>query len=761
MISGGLFVTFSGLITHALKQRRAIRTLPPIATKSPHVVQIGSRTVADDLFWLRDDNREDPKVIAHLNNENAYTKDKTKHLDGKTDLLYRELLSRVKETDSDVPYKRGNFFYYNRTEAGKSYSIHCRYSAGDPTHSEVVLLDENKLAAGNPMCDVHSVEVSPNEGLIGYSVDFSGYETYKLVILDVKTNRVVDEILETNGEFEWGEDNNHIYYMKMDSQHRPNSVWIHELGTDQKTDRLIYEETDETFWLGLSKTLTNDFIIIDSSSKITSEVHFLSSLSSKQSFALKCVQPRMTNVLYEVDHFRTLSAPAESGFFLITTNHAQAINFKIMVASVSTPSVENWIPFLQTSKSIFITHVSAYEHHLVVYGRQDGYPNIWLMKAADLDAWLQSSASNEPAYSAIPILRLPAKDEVYVIGSALGNAEFSSKKFRFSYSSPITPSCVCEIDPSDLEIPSDSKMSDNMLAVGNWSSVTVLKQKEVPNCDLSKYTSKRIFATAKDGTQIPLSLVWRKSSSSDQPSSPSPLLLYGYGSYGHSIDLNFNSSILSLVDRGLVYAVAHVRGGSELGREWYEAQGKLLTKRNTFEDFFACGQHLLDTNWARKGSLACMGASAGGLLMGVCANEASHIFNVIVSQVGFVDVLVTMSDETIPLTTTEFDEWGNPKEEPYFNYIKSYDPMQNISKKEYPKMLLTAGLNDSRVAYWEPAKFAQRLRENNTGPNDILLKVDMSAGHFSFSHRYAYLREKAWEYAWLLDSLGVAIEKQE
>ena len=848
--AAGAFLAASGAAAGVLALRRRLRATPPRAKRVPHVVRFGegatdaaggggggARLLAppveliDDLFWLRDDERKDPAVLAHLRAENAYTETATAGLP--VDALYRELLSRVKETDATAPYRHGRWLYYTRTEAGRSYAIRCRAPAPAPAAGdgaggvaaaaavetagfphvekaaggggggggeqqqaqlpgEEVVLDENALAAGNPMLDVAAAVPSPDHTLLAYTVDTSGYETYTIRVKQLGAGAgagasppLLPDVLEgSNGEVAWDAAGLSLFYLTMDEQHRPCKLWRHVLGTPQGADACLVTEPDERFWLGMHKTLSGDFLVVDAASKTTSEVRLVALTDAATGGALRAgdpasaprlVAPREEGELYEVEHWRPHPRPAhpahpapaggDGGWLVLLTNRHGAKNFSVCAAPAATPGREHWRVVVPHSAEIYLTGVEVFGSFWALHGRTGGYKNTWVVQAADVAALLGAPAAAAPLPPAdapgasgalVQLLRVPSRDAVYVVAAAGGNMDYAARALRFTYSSPVTPSCTCE-----FRVPAPAPARATGVAACEWAaSVTVLKQKSVPNCDPRAYATARVHAAAPDGTRVPVSLLWRRDAhaapGADGLPRGAPTLLYGYGAYGHSIDMHFSASVLSLADRGVLYAVAHVRGGGELGRAWYEDGGKMLTKTNTFGDFIACAEHLVASGCADPKRVAAQGASAGGLLVGAVVNRRPDLWCAALSQVGFVDVLVTMSDASIPLTVAEYEEWGNPHEERFHSYMAAYSPMENVRPCALPALLLTCGLNDSRVAYWEVAKFAQRLRDANTGPRQVLLKADLGAGHFSYSDRYAHLRETAFEYAWLLRALGVA-----
>jgi len=675
----------------------------PLARREPRVQTVHGETRIDDYFWLRD--RGDPEVNAYLEAENRYTSAMMRHTEPLQERLYQEMRCRIKETDLSVPERVDEYFYYSRTEAGGQYPIFCR-KRGTLDAPEEILLDQNPLAAGHPYFRVGVTEVSPDHRLLAYSADTSGGEEYTLFIKDLVTNNLLAEsVLKTSLGVAWANDSRTLFYTVLDHVRRPYRVYRHVVGSSPSADALVYHEFDESFFLDVSRTRSRRYILLDISSHSTSEVRFLSADHPEEPFQL--VQPRQAGVEYSVTH--------HGERFFITTNDA-APNFRLVEAPVSNPSKENWSPVLPYRPEVKLDATDGFRSHLVVYEREAGLRQI---RVLDLTSKQEHRiAFPEPVYTVRP----------------QGNREFDTTLLRFAYTSLVTPASVIEYD----------------LAERTWM---VRKQTEVlGGYDPSLYRSERLFAAAPDGARVPISLVYRAPLNH---TGKRPLLLNGYGAYGLSYDPMFSSNALSLLDRGFVVAIAHVRGGEELGRPWYEG-GRLLNKRNSFTDFIAAAEHLVAAGYATPDQLAINGGSAGGLLIGAVTNLRPELFRVALAEVPFVDVVNTMLDATLPLTVIEYDEWGNPKDADTYAYIRSYSPYDNIEAEAYPHMLITAGLNDPRVAYWEPAKYTAKLRAKKTDGNRLLLRTNMGAGHAGASGRYDYLREVAFKYAFLLDVLGVA-----
>lgn len=676
---------------------------PPVARVEPRVHTLHGETRIDGYFWLRD--RSDPEVIAYLEAENRYTGAVMQHTEALQEQLYQEMRGRIKETDLSVPERVDDSFYYTRTEAGGQYPIFCR-RRGSLDAPEEVLLDQNPLAADHAYFKIGVSEVSPDHRLLAYSVDTSGAEDFTLYIKDLTTGHLLAESIgNTSVGVTWANDSRTLFYTLLDHARRPCRLYRHTVGASPTTDVLVYFEPDESFFLDINRTRSRRYLLLDITSHSTSEVRFLNADEPEGVF--RVVQPRESGVEYSVEH--------HDERFFITTNDS-APNFRLVQAPVASPSKANWSPVLPYRPEIKLDETDAFRSHLVVYERQAGLRQI---RVIDL-------ASGEEHLVAFP-------EPVYTL-RAHENPEFETPLLRFAYTSLVTPSSVVEYD-----------MGERF-----WM---VRKQTEVRGgYDPALYRSERVFATAADGQQVPISLVYRAPLRLD---GERPLLLNGYGAYGLSYDPSFSSNTLSLLDRGFVVAIAHVRGGEEMGRSWYDG-GKLLNKRSTFTDFITSAEHLVAAGYTSSGRLVINGGSAGGLLMGAVTNLRPDLFRVVVADVPFVDVVNTMLDASLPLTVIEYDEWGNPNEQAAYEYIRSYSPYDNIEARDYPHMLVTAGLNDPRVAYWEPAKWTARLRATKTNGNRLLLRTNMGAGHGGASGRFDFLREIAFKYAFMLDVLGVA-----
>jgi len=675
---------------------------PPLAKKIPKVDTLHGEIRLDNYFWLRD--RDNPEVITYLETENKYTEAMMKHTEEFQEKLYNELLSRIKETDLSVPEKIDDYYYYTRTEEGKQDSIYCR-KKGSLRAQEEILLDVNELARGYGYFYIGVFKVSPNHQLLAYSVDTSGAENYTLYVKNLNSGELLKDVIpNTYYSVEWANDNMTLFYNILDEAQRPYKLFRHKLGTDPKDDALVYHEKDDAYYLDLKKSKSKDYIFINLGSMVTTEVHYLDADHPTKDF--KIIHPRQHEMEYSLKHHG-------DKFYILTNDEAK--NFKLMQAPVKDPSKKNWVEVLPHRVSVKIDNIDLFKNHLVVYERENGLKKI---RITDL-------TSNEVHY-------VEFLEPVYTFWKAK-NPDFNTNLLRFNYTSLVIPRSVFDYNM-------DTKIRE------------LKKQYEVlGGYDPSLYQSERIFARAKDGTMIPISLVYKKEMVKD---GENPLLLYGYGSYGSSSEPYFSSNRLSLLDRGFIYAIAHIRGGGEMGRYWYE-EGKLLQKKNTFTDFISCAEHLIAEEYTSSHKLVILGGSAGGLLMGAVTNMRADLFKAVIAEVPFVDVINTMMDPSIPLTVIEYEEWGNPNLKGYYDYIKSYSPYDNVEAKDYPDILITAGLNDPRVAYWEPAKLTAKLRALKTDNKLLLLKTNMGAGHGGASGRYDYLKEIAFDYAFVFKVFGI------
>jgi oligopeptidase B len=670
---------------------------PPRAPRVPWVEVLHGEERQDDFRWLRD--RTNPDTIAYLEAENRYTERATAPTAELREALYREMVGRIQETDLSVPEWYDGYFYYVRVEQGQQYPIHCR-RRGSMEAAEEVILDQNTLAAGHDYFRVGAVEPSPDGRLLAYSTDTSGAEEFTLVIKNLATGELLPESIPgTSYGVEWAADSRTLFYTLLDTTRRPDRLMRHRAGTNPAEDVLVYHEPDCAFFLGIGKTKSQAYLILELGSHTTTEERFLRADDPAGEFRL--VRPRIPGVEYDVVHHG-------DRFFIVTNDGAE--NFRLMEAPVSAPERANWREVLPYDPAVKLDGAEAFRHHLVLYERVEGLQRMRIM---DLRT------------GAIHAVRFP--EPVYTIRRS-GNPDFDSSVVRFGYTSLVTPASVI-----------DYHMDER-----SWE---LRKRTEVHGYDASLYRSDRLLACAPDGVRVPVSLVWREPLVKD---GSRPALLLGYGAYGSSYDPAFSSNYVSLLDRGFIVAIAHVRGGEELGRRWYD-DGRLLRKRNTFSDFVAAAEHLIAERYTAADRLAISGGSAGGLLVGAVLNARPDLFHAAVADVPFVDVVNTMMDASLPLTVIEYDEWGNPAEREYYDYIRSYSPYDNVAAQRYPHLLVTAGLNDPRVAYWEPAKWVARLRATKTDVNRLLLKTHMGAGHAGASGRYDYLREVAFKYAFLLD----------
>jgi oligopeptidase B len=671
--------------------------LTPYVAKIAHQTEIHGDIIVDDYFWLRD--KDNPKVIEYLNAENEYTE---KILQPYTELqenLFQELKARIKEDDDSVPIKKDNYYYYTRVAAGQQYMIYCR-KHGNLNSPEEIILDENQLAEGKAYFRLGTFDVSPNHKLLAYSEDIDGSESYTLRIKNLETGELYSEVLEnTFYSLEWVNDNQTFYYTVLDENLRPYRLYRHTLGQPVDRDELIYEEKDPQFFVLCDKSRDDRYIFLIADGKITSECYFISADEPQGQFEI--FEPRRKGHEYSVTHHK--------GYFYILTNN-NAENFRVAKTLVSQPQQHHWQEFIPHDRDRLIGGIDEFKDFFVLSERYQGLSQLRVIE-------LQNQSSHYIEFD----------DPTYLAFSST-NREYETHEFRFGYTSLVQPTTIFKYD-----LLSRAK--------------TILKQNEIPGgYDPSQYRSERIFASSHDGVEIPISLVYHKDFKRD---SSHPLYLYGYGSYGASVDPYFSTNRLSLLDRGFVFAIAHIRGGSELGRHWYES-GKFLRKKNTFFDFVSCAEHLIAQNYTSAGNIAISGASAGGLLVGTTINLKPELFKAAIAHVPFVDVLNTMMDDTLPLTPLEYDEWGNPADEEFYRYIRSYSPYDNVEAKAYPHLLITAGLNDPRVTYWEPAKWTAKLRSLKTDDNLLLLKTDMDAGHGGASGRYDYLKKIALEYTFLL-----------
>lgn len=676
---------------------------PPVAAIKPHKMTAHCHTRVDNYYWLRE--RDDPEVLAYLEAENDYTQAMMAHTKALQQKLYEEMVGRIQETDLTVPVKKGDYYYYSRTEEGKQYNIYCR-KRGSLEAAEEVLLDLNVHAEGQRYLQLGIYRVSPDHRLLAYSLDTSGAENFIIYFKDLETGELLpDQIPQTFYAAEWANDSRTLFYTVQDAAWRSYKLFRHTLGQEGE-DALIHHEPDELYNVFLGKTKDEAYLVFTVSSKETAEVHVLD--ANAPTADSRIIHPRQKDMLYQVEH--------HSGTFYIVTNE-DAPNRKVMTAPADNPAKKEWQEFIPHRQDVVIEEVEPFAGHLVIHGRENGLKSLRILNLHTRE-W-QPVPADEPIYTFLP-------------GD---NPEFKTAWFRYTYTSLTTPETVFDYHMDTGE----RRLRKQKPVLGGY--------------DPADYQSERLVATAEDGTRIPISLVYKKGLVVRD--GRTPCLLYGYGSYGASMDPTFHSNRLSLLDRGFVYAIAHIRGGEEMGRAWYD-QGKFLNKKNTFTDFIACARHLIAEQYTSPDRLAITGRSAGGLLIGAAVTMAPELFKAAVAGVPFVDVITTMFDPTIPLTVPEYEEWGNPNDRAFYEYMLTYSPYDNVTAQTYPNLLVTAGLNDPRVQYWEPAKWVARLRAQQTGNNRLLLKTHMGAGHFNSSGRYDYLKDVAFEYAFLLDTLGMS-----
>lgn len=672
----------------------------PVAEKIPEVLEIHGDKRTDNYYWMR--NREEQKVIGHLNAENAYREAMMAHLDTLQKELYDEIVGRIKQTDMSVPYKDNGYYYFTRYEEKQEYPLYCR-KKGSLEGSEEVMLNVNELASDYAYYNVGGKSVSPDNRLLAFGEDTLSRRIYMLRVKNLETGELLPVRIEnTTGSAVWANDNKTLFYSRKDETLRSYQIWKHKLGMDSSKDALVYEESDPTFTTHVYKTKSREYIVICSWQTLSSEMRFLS--ADEPDGEMRVFLPRERDHEYAIAHF-------EDKFYIKTNWNAQ--NFRLMTAPVNAKSKEEWTELIPNREDVLLEGMDIFKDYLVLSEREEGITRIRVMPWQGNEHYIDFKEDAYLAYVSV-------------------NPEFDTKLLRIGYQSMTTPNTIYDYDMVTRE-------------------KELLKQEAVlGDFDPDNYVSTRLHATARDGKQVPISLV-RKIGT--PVVGTSPCLLYGYGSYGISLDPYFSSMRLSLLDRGFVYAIAHIRGGEELGRQWYK-DGKLLKKKNTFTDFIDCGKYLINEKYADQERLFAMGGSAGGLLMGAVMNMEPDLWNGIIAAVPFVDIVTTMLDETIPLTTGEYDEWGNPNDPEYYAYIKNYSPYDNIGANDYPAMLVTTGLHDSQVQYWEPAKWVAKLREMKTDQNPLLMYCNMETGHSGASGRFQRYKETAMEYAFLLDLAG-------
>jgi len=679
----------------------------PALKKIPYEMTVHGHTRVDNYYWLND--RENQEVIDYLKAENAYEKEMMRHTEPLQNQLFEEIVGKIKQEDISVPIRHNGYIYYSRFEEGMEYPIYCRRLALDDDFTDLtkqgaeeVLLDGYEMSRNYSYFDIGAYCISPDNQLIAYSVDTVSRRQYQIFVKEIATGKVFSEVIQnTTGNMVWANDSKTMFYSTKDESLRPCRIMRHEIGADPKYDTEVFYENDAAFYVCVSKTKSDKYIVITSESTLSSEIRFIDADRPTDSFRI--FQKRQDDMLYGIGHY--------GEFFYVITNADGAKNFKVMKTPVDATGKENWMNFIAYRDGVLIEDIDIFADFIVVEERINGLTNLRVMSwDGKTDYYIDFG---EPAYTV----------------GASANPEFETPLLRYSYTSMTTPSSVYQYD------------------MINRTTKLLKRQEVVGGYEPSDYVTERLFATAKDGVLIPISLVYKRGL---ERNGHNPLVLYGYGSYGNSLDAYFSTARLSLLNRGFVWAIAHVRGGEEMGRQWYE-DGKLLKKKNTFTDFISCGEYLINQRFTNKNLMFAMGGSAGGLLVGAVANMAPQLFKGIIAQVPFVDVVTTMLDETIPLTTGEYDEWGNPNEKEYYDYMLSYSPYDNVEAKDYPAMLVTTGLHDSQVQYWEPAKWVAKLRELKTDDNPLYLKTNMDYGHGGASGRFEPFREVALEYAFMLD----------
>lgn len=679
--------------------------VPPMAEVKDTVLEKHGDKRIDPYYWLND--REDPKVIDYLKKENEYYDKVTAHTKEFQKDLFEEMKSRIKEDDESVPYLYNGYYYTTRYEKGKDYPIYIR-KKGSLTAKEEILFDCNEMAKGHSYFNLAGLSVSEDNKWVSFGLDLVSRRQYTIQIKNLETNEILsDKIENTSGGATWASDNKTIFYVKNDIKTlRSDKIYRHTINTPASSDVLIYEEKDDTFNTFVYKEKSKKYLVIGSSSTLTNEYQILESNNPTGKF--RYFQKRVRGLEYSISHY--------GDSFYIVTNKDKATNFKLMKTNENNTTSENWVDVIPHRKETLLEGIDIFKDYLVVEERSNGLNKI------QIRPW-----SGEGAYY------LPFESETYTAYTST-NPDFDTDILRYGYQSLNTPSSVIDFNMKTKE-------------------KKVLKEQEVlgGKFDKNNYKEERVWATAKDGTKIPISLIYKKGIKKD---GSNPVLQYAYGSYGYSMDAYFSTTRLSLLDRGFIYAIAHIRGGEDLGREWYE-NGKLLKKMNTFTDFVDCSKYLINEKFTSPKHLYAEGGSAGGLLMGVVVNIAPELYNGVIAQVPFVDVVTTMLDESIPLTTGEYDEWGNPNDKQYYDYMMSYSPYDNVKAQDYPNMLITTGLHDSQVQYWEPAKWVAKLRTKKTDKNILLLNTNMDAGHGGASGRFEQLKETAKEFSFLLDLEGI------
>ena len=672
---------------------------PPVAPEKPHITKINGVKLIDNYYWLRDKNN--PEVIKYLKAENKYTEEMLKPAKNLENTIYKEIIGRIKQTDLTVPYKDGNYYYYSRSVKGKQYPIYCR-KKGSLKSKEEIILDQNKLSKGHQFYNIGLFRVSPNGEYLAFSVDTNGSEKYTLYIKDLSSGKLLNDKIDKVADLVWANDNATFFYTTIDSTKRTYRAFRHKIGDNPENDKKLYQEDDAEFWVWIDKTRDKRFIILGTGSSTTSEIRYASADNPADSF--KLIAKRKHGVEYYIG--------SRGDKFYIRTNE-NAKNFELMTAPIKNPVKSNWRVMIPGRKNVKISDVELFKNYVVIVERENGLQKIRVI----------NFLNNTDYY-----VHFPEEDYSFWLGK---NRIFDTDKIRFTYTSLISPETVYDFDMKTKRL-------------------IKKKQYEVKGYDKNLYETKRLYAKAKDSVLVPISIVYKKGI---KLNGKNPLLLYGYGAYGISTDPYFSVSRLSLLDRGFVYAIAHVRGGGEMGEEWYD-DGKLLHKKNTFTDFITCAEYLISKKYTSPKRIAIMGGSAGGMLIGAVLNMRPDLFKVAVMDVPFVDVLNTMLDASLPLTVGEYEEWGNPNKKKYFDYIRSYSPYDNIKPQNYPAMLVESSLNDTRVGYWEPTKWVAKLRATKTDSNTVLLRINLDAGHGGASGRYDWYKDIAREYAFILYEMG-------
>ncbi|HSG67614.1 MAG TPA: S9 family peptidase [Bacteroidales bacterium] len=701
LYSIGLFLAAFIIITACSENQKSMN--PPLAKKIKKELTIHDDTRIDNYYWLND--RENPEVISYLEEENAYTKSMMANTEDLQKLLFDEIVGRIQQTDMSVPYKRNGYFYYTRYEEGQEYPLFCR-KKGTLEAGEEIMLNVNVMAEGYSYYQVGGISVSHDNKVLAYGVDTLSRRKYNIYFKNLETGEIyADEVLNTTGSVAWAADNKTVYYTRKDEVTlRPDRIFSHMLGADASDDPLVFQETDETFNTTVYLSKSMEFIFIGSFSTLSSEYRYIRADQPGADFTV--FLPRQKDLEYYISHYRDR--------FYIRTNH-EAKNFRLMQTPADRTGIENWIEVIPHRDDVLLEDYDIFNDFLAMQERSNGLTNLRIMK-----------------YDGTKDFYIPFDEQTYMVYLST-NMDFDTDVLRYGYTSMTIPNSVYDYNMNTGE------------------TVLLKRQEVVGGYNPDDYFAERLFAEASDGVKVPISLVYKKGV---ERNGDNPLLLYGYGSYGNSMDPYFSSVRLSLLDRGFVYAIAHIRGGEEMGRWWYE-DGKLLKKKNTFTDFISCAEFLIAEKYTSPDKLFAMGGSAGGLLVGAVVNMRPEIFKGVIAAVPFVDVVTTMLDESIPLTTGEYDEWGNPNEKEYYEYMLSYSPYDNVEAGDYPAMLVTTGLHDSQVQYWEPAKWVAKLREMKTVDNPLLLWINMDYGHGGASGRFERYKEVALEYAFLIDQADI------